>query len=302
MIAAIPRTLYLDSSRNPLFCKLKSFLVLLALTSLAAQASEPIQLSLDLTDAPRKLLRAHLIIPVRPGPLTLDYPQWIPGEHSPTGPIDNFAGIVFSANGQTIPWRRDDVNMFALHLTVPDGVERLEAKVDFLATAAPSGFSAGASTGPNLAIVSWNEVALYPDGAASSQVTFTPSLKVPAGWKFATALTQSSSEANTIRFQPVSLEMLVDSPVLAGRFFREVPLAPEVTPKHFLDMAADGPEDLNVTSSQIDAWSNLVRETGALYRSRHYNSYHFLVTLSENVAHFGWSIINRAMIASKRAA
>ena len=228
-----------------------------------------------------------LIIPVRPGPLTLDYPQWIPGEHSPTGPIDNFAGIVFSANGQTIPWRRDDLNMFALHLTVPDGVERLDAKVDFLATAAPSGFSAGASTGPNLAIVSWNEVALYQTVQASSEVTFTPSLKVPAGWKFATALTQSSSEANTIHFQPVPLEMLVDSPVLAGRFFREVPLAPEVTPKHFLDMAADGPEDLNVTSTQIDAWSNLVRETGALYRSRHYNSYHFLVTLSENVAHFG---------------
>ncbi|MBV8867589.1 MAG: M61 family metallopeptidase [Acidobacteriaceae bacterium] len=266
---------------------MKSFFVLLALTRLPVQASTPIQVSLDLTDAPRKLLHAHLTIPVHPGPLTLDYPQWIPGEHSPTGPIDNVAGIVFSTNGQTLPWRRDDVNMFALHLTVPDGIDRLDARVDFLATAAASGFSAGASTGPNLAIVSWNEVALYPDGAASSQVTFAPSLKVPEGWQFGTALTQSSSEASTIHFQPVSLEMLVDSPVLAGRFFREVPLAPEITPKHFLDMAADGPEDLNVTSTQIDAWSNLVRETGALYRSHHYNSYHFLVTLSENVAHFG---------------
>lgn len=224
---------------------------------------------------------------MHPGPLTLDYPRWIPGEHSPTGPVDDLTGIVFSANGQTISWRRDDVNMFALHLTVPKGANRLEAKVDFLATAAPSGFSAGASTGPNLAIVSWNEVALYPEDTASSQVTFVPSLKIPEGWKFGTALTPSSSEANTIHFQPVSLEMLVDSPVLAGRFFREVPLAAEITPKHFLDMAADGPEDLKITSIQIDAWSNLVRETGALYRSRHYNSYHFLITLSENVAHFG---------------
>ncbi|MBV8866230.1 MAG: M61 family peptidase, partial [Acidobacteriaceae bacterium] len=117
---------------------MKSFFFLLALTRLPAQASTPIQVSLDLTDAPRKLLHAHLIIPVHPGPLTLDYPQWIPGEHSPTGPIDNFAGIVFSTNGQTLSWRRDDVNMFALHLTVPDGIDRLDARVDFLATAAAS--------------------------------------------------------------------------------------------------------------------------------------------------------------------
>ncbi len=233
------------------------------------------------------MLHAHLLIPVRPGPLTLDYPQWIPGEHSPTGPIDNFAGLVFSANGKTLSWRRDDVNMFAIHLDIPDGTDTLDAKVDFLATAAPSGFSAGASTGPNLAIVSWNEVVLYPEGAPASQVMIEASLKVPDGWRTGTALAQASASGNMMNFRPVSLEMLVDSPVLAGRFFKEIPLAPEITPKHFLDMAADGPEDLNVTSAQIDAWSNLVRETGALYRSRHYDSYHFLITLSENVAHFG---------------
>ncbi len=240
-----------------------------------------------MTDAPRKILHAHLLIPVKPGPLTLDYPQWIPGEHTPTGPIDNFAGIVFSANGQVLPWRRDDVNMFAFLLTIPEGVRTLDAKVDFLATAAPSGFSAGASTGPNLAIVSWNEVALYPDGAPSSQIMFEPSLKLPESWKFGTALTRQSGPGEVVHFAPVSLEMLVDSPILAGRFFKEIPLAPEVTPKHFLDMAGDGPEDLDVTSGQTNAWSNLVRETGALYKSRHYNSYHFLVTLSDSVAHFG---------------
>ncbi len=260
---------------------------LLFAATLAAQTNRPIQVTLDLTDAPRKILHAHLVIPVKPGPLTLDYPQWIPGEHSPTGPIDNFAGIVFSANGQTLAWKRDDVNMFALHLVIPAEVRELEAKVDFLATAAPSGFSAGASTGPNLAVVSWNEVALYPDGAAAAQVMYEPSVNLPEGWQSATALTRAEQAGNLVRFAPVSLEMLIDSPVLTGRFFKEIPLAPEVTPKHFLDMAADGPEDLKVSSAQIAAWSNLVRETGALYKSRHYNSYHFLVTLSDNVAHFG---------------
>ena len=258
-------------------------------TSLSAfaQTNRTIGLSLDITDAPRKILRAQLTIPVAPGPLTLVYPQWIPGEHGPTGPIDNFTGITFTANGQTLPWQRDDVNMFAFHLTIPAGVTTLGAKVDFLATAAPSGFSAGASTNANLCVVNWNEVILYPAGAEASQVSFEPSITVPEGWKFGTALSVESTARNVTRFQPVSLDMLVDSPVLAGRFFKEIPLAPEVTPKHYLDMAADGPEDLNVGSEEVNALSNLVRETGALYASRHYGSYHFLLTLSDSVAHFG---------------
>jgi predicted metalloprotease with PDZ domain len=263
------------------------FLAVAATIPAFAQANDSIKIELDLTDAPRKILRARLTIPVKPGPLTLACPQWIPGEHGPTGPIDNIAGIVLTANGQTLPWRRDDVNMFQFHLTVPAGVHTIDAKIDFLATAAPSGFSAGASTSANLAVVSWNEVALYPAGLPSSAVHFTPSLTLPDGWKSGTALTETSRAGNTIHFESTTLEMLVDSPVLAGRFFKEIPLAPEVSPKHYLDMAADGPEDLAVSSDEVAEFSNLVRETGALYRSRHYGSYHFLLTLSENVAHFG---------------
>lgn len=240
-----------------------------------------------MSDAPRKFLHAQLTIPVQPGPLTLVYPEWIPGEHGPTGPIDNFAGLTFSANGRTIPWQRDDVNMFMFHLTVPAGVQKLAAKVDFLATAAASGFSAGASTSANLCVASWNEVVLYPAGMAAAEVTFDPSVTLPDGWKMGTALTASVNSGTTTRFKPVPLEMLVDSPLLAGRFFKEIPLAPEVTPKHYLDMAADGPEDLEVSSEQLSAFNNLVRETGVLYASRHYESYHFLLTLSDNVAHFG---------------
>jgi len=249
--------------------------------------AQPIQLTLDLTDAPRKLLRARLVIPVKPGPLTLVYPQWVPGEHGPTGPVDNLAGIKFTANGQDIPWRRDDVNMFALHLDIPPGVTSIEARADFLATAAASGFSAGASTGPNLAVVSWNEVALYPAGTPAGEVRFEPSLQLPEGWKFGTALTQGAHDGNAVHFQPVSLETLVDSPVVAGRFFKEIPIAPEISPKHFLDIIADGPEDLELGASEIEEYGNLVRETGALYRSRHYADYHFLLTLSDSVAHFG---------------
>src|SRR5205085_1005207 len=128
---------------------------------------------------------AKLSIPVEPGPLTLVYPKWIPGEHGPTGPIDNLAEIVFRANGRTLEWQRDDVDMFAIHLQVPPGVTTLSCSLDFLATAPPSGFSAGASTSANLAMVSWNELLLYPLGKPAANVMFEPSIKTPEGWKFA---------------------------------------------------------------------------------------------------------------------
>ena len=262
-------------------------LALVFATTCFSQSSKPIAISVDLTDAPRKILHAQLAIPVQPGPLTLVYPQWIPGEHGPTGPIDNFAGIVFEVNGQAILWQRDSVDMFALHLTIPSGASTLDAHVDFLATAAPTGFSAGASTSANLAVLAWNELILYPAGAASAQIFIEPSLKLPEGWKFGTALTTASSAGALTRFRPVPLNMLVDSPVLAGRFFRQIPLAEEVSPKHYLDIAADAPEDLKPSADLIAAFSNLVRETGVLYASRHYESYHFLLTLSDSVAHFG---------------
>jgi predicted metalloprotease with PDZ domain len=263
------------------------FLVLFCAVSVLAQNSRPIRISLDISDAPRKILHSVMSIPVQPGPLTLVMPQWIPGEHGPTGPIDNFAGLVFIAKGQELAWHRDDVNMFAFHVAIPAGVDTIEAKADFLATASPTGFSAGASTSANLCLVSWNEVLLYPANTASKQVTFEPSIKIPDGWQLGTALARASTEGNVTHFDAVPLNVLVDSPVLAGRYFHETPLAEEITPKHYLDMAGDGPEDLKLTQQQIAGFNNLVRETGALYKSRHYNSYHFLLTLSDSVAHFG---------------
>ena len=255
----------------------------------AAKAqSAPIQLSVDLTDAPRRILHAVETMPVAAGPLTVVYPKWIPGEHGPTGPIENLAGFFITANGKPIKWERDKVDMYAFHLTVPDGVTKLDMKMDFLASSAQSGFSAAGSTSANLALLSWNTVLLYPDGADASAVMLKPSVTVPDGWKLGTSLEKSGkAEGNTTAFKTMSLETLIDSPVLAGRYFREVALATDVTPKHYLDMAADGPEELELSQAHIDEFDKLVREAGALYKSHHYGSYHFLVTLSDEVAHFG---------------
>jgi len=250
-------------------------------------ASTPITITVDATDAPRKMLHADLVIPVHPGNLTLVYAKWIPGEHEPDGPIADLAGIVIKANGQTLPWVRDSVNMFALHVQVPEGVTSLQVHDDFLATAAPSGFSSGASTSEKLAIISWNEVMLWPETPSAKNVLVTPTIKLPAGWQYGTALTPTGHSEDTTHFATVPLNELIDSPVLSGRYFREIPLAPEISPKHFLDIAADGPEDLQVTPQELAAFNNLVREATALYKSHHYDSFHFLMTLSDQVAHFG---------------
>ena len=271
-------------------------------------ASPQMKLSVDLTDAPRKIIHATETLAVVPGPLTLVYPKWIPGEHGPTGPIDNFTGVSMSVLGANekpclatgdarLKWERDPIDMYAFHLTVPDGCSALTIQMDFLATAAPTGFSAGASTSENLALLSWNSVVLYPANANAADVTVIPSLTMPSAWQYGTALELNSanvdqlcpatSQCRSLHFKTVSLERLVDSPVLAGKYFKEIELSPDVTPKHFLDLAADGPEDLNLSPEHIAQFSRLVREAGALYQSRHYGQYHFLVTLSDSVAHFG---------------
>ena len=270
------------------FAALAAFALTFTPSLIQAQSSQPITLAVDLTDAPRRILHATEVLPVQPGPMDLLYPKWIPGEHGPTGPIDNQAGFSLTTNtGERVKWERDLVDMYTYHITVPAGATSLTVKMDFLATAAAAGFSAGASTSASLALLSWNEVVVYPGGTNAADVMVTPSLTIPAGWHFGTALDPTNSSLDQPNFKTVSLEQLVDSPVLAGRWFREIPLAPEITPRHFLDLAGDGPEDIELSQEHIDEFNKLVRETGALYKSRHYNAYHFLVTLSDQVAHFG---------------
>src|ERR1043166_2444244 len=165
----------------------------------ASVASGSITLSVDATEAPRKIFHARMTIPVNPGPLTLVYPKWIPGEHGPTGPIINLAGLRFMAGGKTIPWRRDDVEMYAFHLDVPIGVNSLEASLDFLSPTFAGGFTAGASTTSHLAIVTWNQLVLYPDGAKIADINFKANLTLPAGWKFGTSLPVANQDRKSTR-------------------------------------------------------------------------------------------------------
>lgn len=252
-----------------------------------AAPAQPIRLLVDATRAPEKMLHAQLQIPVTPGRLTLAYPKWIPGEHGPTGPIADLTGLQFFAGGQRIPWQRDLDDMFILHLTVPAGATTLEVRLDTVLPAAAEGFSSGASSTAQLGMVSWNQVLLYPPGRHSDEILFTASLKVPEGWHYGTALPVDNESGNQINFRTSSLTTLVDSPVLAGRHFRRIPLTPEGPLQHYLDIAADSDAALAVPPATIGHYKRLIAETGALYTARHYREYHFLLTLSDKVAHFG---------------
>ncbi|HZT60483.1 MAG TPA: hypothetical protein VFA21_17905, partial [Pyrinomonadaceae bacterium] len=225
----------------------------------AGRASQRVRLSVDATEAPRKLFRATEVIPAQPGPLTLYYPEWIPGEHGPTGPIINLSGLKFTASGKTLQWRRDPVDMYAFHIDVPQGASAVNVELEFLAPTFAGGFSGGSSTTSHLAMMTWNWVLLYPPVTSTDDITFDASLKLPQGWKFGTALTVEKESRGEINFAPVSLTNLVDSPVLAGEYFRVLPLK-TTKPTVEMDIAADSAAALEATPRFINSMRNLVRE------------------------------------------
>jgi predicted metalloprotease with PDZ domain len=265
-------------------------LVLVAAPAAAASRkpnSAPIRLYVDARQAATNLFQAQLVVPARPGEMTLVYPKWIPGEHGPSGPINGMTGLRITANGQTLAWHRDDVDMYAFHCTVPRGVDVIEVGLQFLSPTAGERFSAGASTTEALAVLSWNQVLLYPQGALPHDVRIEPSLELPADWKFATALPIARQDGARVEFETVSLETLVDSPVLAGRNFRIVPLTGGDPPDVRIAIACDSEDGLAMSPELEQNYHHLVTEADALFGARHFRRYTFLLTLSDHVAHFG---------------
>jgi predicted metalloprotease with PDZ domain len=248
-----------------------------------AQTSINEHLSVDATDAARNFIHARVTVPVESGPVTLVYPKWIPGNHRPTGPIANLTGIHFKAANQELEWQRDLVDMYAFHLQVPQGTREVEVSLDLIT------YNGKASLASSKVLdLLWNQVVLYPQGAATDAVQVTASIRLPEGWKYGTALTLTHEAANTADFQPVSLTRLVDSPLIAGLFYRQVQLsAPGEKPVHVIDMVGESEESIQITPRDLASYKHLVAETGALFGARHYEKYHFLWTLSDQTAHHG---------------
>jgi predicted metalloprotease with PDZ domain len=239
-----------------------------------------ITLHVDAGNTAQGIFRVHETIPVSAGALTLLYPQWIPGDHSPTGPIAMLAGLELSAHGKPLMWKRDEYNVYAFHLDVPAGVATIDATFQYL-----SGRTEGEGfeiTG-QMMDMEWSKVALYPAGYFSRDITFAPSVTLANGWQLGTALETASQSGDTTTFKPVTFNNLVDSPVYAGQYFKRVDLsASDGAPVH-LDIFADAPKYLEMTPEQLAVHRALVKQATTLFGSHHYGHYDFLFSLSDQL-------------------
>jgi predicted metalloprotease with PDZ domain len=269
--------------------RLSSPILLLALT-LSTRAAEPapITLTVDASKIDKQQVEARLVIPAKPGPLTLLYPKWLPGTHGPGGPIGRLGGLKLSAAGRPVPWQRDPLEMFAFHCEVPDGATVLEVELAYALTSAQDALevSVGVVASRHVAIINWNALLVYPKGARVDDIVYAARLRLPPTWKYGSRLDTVRESPEEIEFKPVSLSRLIDCPVIAGEHFRTIPLTGEPAP-HQIDLACEDVKTLDLNAEFIDHMKRLVAESGALFGARHYTHFHFLLGLSDRLPAFG---------------
>ncbi len=252
----------------------------------AGGAEEGIRIAVDAGEAPRKIFHARLTIPAQPGPLTLQYPKWIPGHHRPSGPIAELAGLKITAAGRPVAWKRDPLEIYSFQVEVPPGATALDVQLDYLAPTKTE-YAADTSATARLAILSWQDMLLYPAGRGADKLVYQASLRLPRGWKQSTALPVIKETAERIEYRPVSLTTLVDSPVILGQHFRSRALLEGQTPPHRLDIVADSAAALEMPDEQVRGYERLVAEAGALFGARPYRAYRWLVSLSDHLRYYG---------------
>ena len=239
-------------------------------------------LDVDATDTDQGIFRVRQTLPVpHSGPMVLLFPKWLPGTHAPRGQIEKLAGLVVKANGKTLEWKRDAEDVYAFHISVPEGTKQLDLSFQFLSATEPD--QGRVVVTPDIINLQWQDVSLYPAGWYTRRIPVSASVTWPTGWKAATALRAASVSGNIVRYQPVDYETLVDSPVFAGRHFRAVPLAPNVT----LNIVADAAKYLAATPAQIDAHKKLVDQALKLFGMTPYDHYDFLLALTDQLGGIG---------------
>jgi predicted metalloprotease with PDZ domain len=246
-----------------------------------------IRLHVDATDIARRVFRVRETIAVTgAGPMTLLYPQWLPGNHAPTGPIDKLAGLVIRTNGgERLEWRRDPVDMHAFHVDVPAGATALELQFEYITPTDPSQWRVVMT--PDLLGLQWEKALLYPAGHYVRQIPVDASIQLPASWQFAAALRGAQREGDTVRFERTDLETLVDSPLFAGAHYRRVDLDTDPESPVRLNIFADAAAELAATEEQIELHRRMVREMTTLYGSRHFRQYDFLLAISDHFSGIG---------------
>ena len=246
-------------------------------------------LQVDATDLDHKIFRVKESVPVRPGPLTLLYPQWLPGEHAPNGPIGQFAGLTISATGKPLAWQRDPLDIYAFHVDVPPNVARIDLEFQFLSPFARD--SGRVVMTREMLGLQWRSALLYPAGHPAAAIAVQASLRLPEGWSHGSALEVERSNGALIDFKPVSVDKLVDSPVFAGRHMKRFDLDPEGpatgrTPV-FLNVMADRASELDAKPEHVAAHQALVTQADRLFGARHFAHYDFLLALSDEFSGIG---------------
>jgi predicted metalloprotease with PDZ domain len=250
-------------------------------TPYATQA-QPLTLSVDASLAARGIAYVHEVVPAKAGAMTLVYPKWIPGEHGPTGPLNNLTSIRIKAGATALDWRRDTVDLYAFHVDVPSGVDRLDVTFTVLMNAPGDTMSTH-----DVTVINWNRYILYQDGIDSHDYFVKPSLVLPAGWDFGTALRDPQRSGNTVSFAVTPLDQFIDSPLDMGAYVKKWTLWKGDGSYVELDTFAGRPQDLDVPDKVIAAYKRVPAEAFALYGSRHFADYHALLTLSDEIGFQG---------------
>jgi predicted metalloprotease with PDZ domain len=253
-----------------------------ALAPSLATRSNPMTIVLDETTAPRGFVRTHMTIPVAPGPFTVVYPEWIPGEHGPTGPLNDLTELKISANGTQLAWSRDQVDLYAFHVTVPAGVTAINADFTVLLNAPGDVMST-----PSVMVGNWNRYLLYQHNIDNTRYFVKASLIVAPQWDYASALPVAHRSGRRVDFQTVSLETLVDSPTDSGRYYKHITTWSGAGTHTYLDIFADHSEDLDIPKKTLDAYKRMTAEAIALYGGRHWSVYHSELTLSDAIGSQG---------------
>jgi len=244
-----------------------------------------IVLNVDATDLAQQIFRVKMTMPVQAGPLTLLYPQWLPGNHGPSGPLTQLAGLKLSAGGKPVVWTRDPVNVFAFHMDIPAGVTTLDAEYQYLSPL--DGAQGRITMTDDILGVQWASMTLYPAGYNSRRITVQPNLVLPAGWQFGTALETDQRVGASVKFKPLDLDTLIDSPLFAGRYFKRIDLNPGAKVPVMLNIVADSPEQLDAKPEQVALHRAMVQQAIKLYGSQHYQHYDFLFAISDEFGGIG---------------
>jgi predicted metalloprotease with PDZ domain len=255
----------------------------------AAHAAD-LSVRVDAREVARKHVHTDMTLAVSAGPLTLVFPKWIPGEHGPTGPLETIIGMTIRANGETLAWQRDPFDMYAIRVTVPAGATRLEIAMDTGLATEGGVFSTGPTSSEQVAVLPWNEFVLLPKGRDAGGISTEATVLAPADWQLNCALALHRAPDGSVQLEPATLARLIDSPLQMGRYARRIELAgsaplPELP--HAISIVGDTPTALNVPDDFAAGYARLVAQAGALFGTRMYRHYTWLLTLSDHVAHFG---------------